>query len=261
MGEENPPEQSSEISQNQTPEPPPEPKPFFKFTKPIIIGLIAVILLAIAATVSYFVLSSNQRKTISPPEPIATPTPDPAANWKTYENTEYGFSFKYPENFIVKESDDSGVFEVDLWKEKEDSPLLFVVLFGKSGLEYKDFQEIISTSKRQLNPGYTYSNIIRKPIDGKEFYSYQAGVYINEGGYVVGPSAWLSAGGLVGIYFFEISSFELTKNQSLFDQILSTFKFTNPIITCIPRPVCLDIEPRCLLPETPEMCPRDNQLN
>ncbi len=26
--------------------------------------------------------------------------------------------------------------------------------------------------------------------------------------------------------------------------------------TCVPRPLCLDANPKCLIPETPDMCPR-----
>lgn len=29
----------------------------------------------------------------------------------------------------------------------------------------------------------------------------------------------------------------------------------NPTPTCKPRPACLDEEPKCLMPETPDMCP------
>lgn len=34
--------------------------------------------------------------------PGPTPTPDPTANWKTYTNTKYGFSIKYPNNKQVE---------------------------------------------------------------------------------------------------------------------------------------------------------------
>jgi len=37
--------------------------------------------------------------TISTPSP--TPTADPTANWEIYENNNYGFSFKYPNNFRI----------------------------------------------------------------------------------------------------------------------------------------------------------------
>lgn len=50
------------------------------------------------------------------------------------------------------------------------------------------------------------------------------------------------------------------------EQILSTFQFTTkptpspkrltPTPTCRPRPGCLDSKPRCLMPETADMCPR-----
>ncbi|HUS59959.1 MAG TPA: PsbP-related protein [Nevskiaceae bacterium] len=42
------------------------------------------------------------------PTPVveATPTPDPTANWKTYTNTKYGYSIKYPEDWSVTPLDD-----------------------------------------------------------------------------------------------------------------------------------------------------------
>lgn len=105
MEEPKPPEQSSEISQNQTapPQVPTQPRPFLKFNRTILIGLIAVTLLAIAAFASYFVLSSNQKR-VAPPLTTATPTPASIADWKTYNNREYGFSFRYPPNFTLTES-------------------------------------------------------------------------------------------------------------------------------------------------------------
>jgi hypothetical protein len=35
------------------------------------------------------------------PSPIPTATADPIANWKTFTNTKYSYSFKYPTNFTV----------------------------------------------------------------------------------------------------------------------------------------------------------------
>lgn len=46
------------------------------------------------------------------PTPIATPTPAPTADWKTYTNTEYGYSVRYPndwQTFEVKEGPETGI--------------------------------------------------------------------------------------------------------------------------------------------------------
>lgn len=42
------------------------------------------------------------------------------------------------------------------------------------------------------------------------------------------------------------------------EQILATLKLTasTPSPTCRPRPACLDATPRCMIPETEDMCPR-----
>ncbi len=51
-------------------------------------------------------------------------------------------------------------------------------------------------------------------------------------------------------------------NEQAFTQILSTFKFTDqiPTPTCIPRPACLDATPRCMIPETSDMCPKSSMI-
>lgn len=34
--------------------------------------------------------------------PLPSPTPDPTANWKAYKNENYGFEFKYPNNWFLE---------------------------------------------------------------------------------------------------------------------------------------------------------------
>jgi len=45
---------------------------------------------------------------ITTPTLISTPTPDPTANWKTYTNTKYGYSIKYPPETRVEEGPAGG---------------------------------------------------------------------------------------------------------------------------------------------------------
>jgi len=69
-------------------------------------NLILASILAILFTSVLIIFSPNSQKpSPSSPTPSSistesiSPTPDPTADWKTYENKEYGFSFKYPTNF------------------------------------------------------------------------------------------------------------------------------------------------------------------
>ncbi|HSX40096.1 MAG TPA: hypothetical protein VLF68_00635 [Candidatus Saccharimonadales bacterium] len=81
-------------SANQTP-----PAPHFP--KTLLIGVVVFILVILGA--GAFVLQSKNNKqqiaqlTPAPTKPITPPsTPDPTANWKTYTNTMYGYTLKYP---------------------------------------------------------------------------------------------------------------------------------------------------------------------
>ena len=52
---------------------------------------------------------------------------------------------------------------------------------------------------------------------------------------------------------------ERLKDLDTIYQILSTFIFidsANTTPTCRPRPACLDATPRCMIPETSDMCPK-----
>jgi hypothetical protein len=43
------------------------------------------------------------------PTPTLSPNPDPLANWKTFTNEKLGFSFKYPENYLIVSENDNTV--------------------------------------------------------------------------------------------------------------------------------------------------------
>lgn len=49
------------------------------------------------------IYQSLRTTTYVPVQPSPTPTVDPTANWKTYTNTKYGYTIKYPEGFGVDE--------------------------------------------------------------------------------------------------------------------------------------------------------------
>jgi len=90
---------------------------------PLIIIVIIVVIVAVLAVVAYVfgakLLSVKPTTTptltpmvvITPSptsvvSPISSLTPVDIANWKTFTNEKYGFSFKYPQEYIIKTSDD-----------------------------------------------------------------------------------------------------------------------------------------------------------
>jgi len=77
------------------------------YLKVIGIGMSIVSFCIAIAVVGYF-LGSNKNKTakVSAPQITSTPTPtpDPTANWKTYTNTDYNFSIKYPDTFKIDDN-------------------------------------------------------------------------------------------------------------------------------------------------------------
>ncbi|MBP9821887.1 MAG: hypothetical protein KBC81_00335 [Candidatus Pacebacteria bacterium] len=115
---------------------------------------------------------------------VATPTPtlgaDETAGWKTYVNTQYGFEFKYPNNFLIQENVDGARIthgvpyqHSDTCDMKGDSqPLTQVVDFNSAWKMFngdmgssvaKDYfypKDIFENGQFKLSPGFvdTYSS-------------------------------------------------------------------------------------------------------
>ncbi len=87
-----------------TPQAPPEP---VKKSSPVFVIALILLLIAIAALGGYVLWTKylNKSSTKVAPTPIAiespSPTPDPTAGWKTYVNTKYFYSLKYPNDYKV----------------------------------------------------------------------------------------------------------------------------------------------------------------
>jgi len=119
-------EQKNKSSQNAevsaaTQSPPLQKKSRFPFPHTFIaIGLILLVLFVIGYASYYFFLDSQLsnifRSNPSPtPSITISPSPDPTVNWKTYTNSTYNFSFKYPsqytiDNTIIKSFDEYARF-------------------------------------------------------------------------------------------------------------------------------------------------------
>ena len=103
------------IQEVQTPIPPliveSEPKRRFHVPKFVFLGIVFVVLLTIIG--GAYVLGKNQANNqpsapIGSPEPTAkVGTPDPTSDWKTFADTNFNISFKYPPDFEASKSEDS----------------------------------------------------------------------------------------------------------------------------------------------------------
>lgn len=101
-----PPAQTAPPVQSTQPATPPPSKSFFSGK---LIILIVILLIILAGGGTYLVLNSQTKPEISKITPTPLPIEasvkegGPTASWKTYLNTTYGFSFKYPKAWYTQE--------------------------------------------------------------------------------------------------------------------------------------------------------------
>lgn len=143
------------------------------------------------------------------PSPTPTATPDPTAGWKTYTNNS-GFSFKYPQNFIVQEPSQSGSPSAN-----PKSVSLFVYdSSDSSGTYYNDRYINIDVNRTKPNFDQTPTQLM---LGGTTATRYTLS-NVNFDVYLVQLAL-----DYVDIYV----SNDPTRNV-MANQILSTFQFINP---------------------------------
>jgi type II secretory pathway pseudopilin PulG len=131
----------------------------------IVLSIILTAVIAISGTYAYMQNKANREKTdletqLATLQSSATATTsatipttaDKTADWKTYTNEEYGFSFKYPEDWVIEE--DTSLERIYVKNMEGD--------YNKSNMP-TDFQKVwISYSQSQSSP--TEENLTK---DGK----------------------------------------------------------------------------------------------
>ena len=204
---------------------PPSPKSFLS-NQLILIVIILIILLGASGT--YLALNSKPKPapTISKVPPTSTPTQisGPTASWKTYTNSNAGYSFKYPNDYQIMENQKKSVDGVTV-STPNTTTILSPVLSGLNtnmqiGIHYENgavnLSEIEVAKKLELNiNGSPYT------INGKGgfiFVDTPLGPYGSTIIYITANNK---------SYTFTIESqTSYAQYKQYLDQILSTFKFT-----------------------------------
>ncbi|MBI2049417.1 hypothetical protein HYT32_00675 [Candidatus Roizmanbacteria bacterium] len=191
--------------------------------------LIVLILIAVVGAGGYFLganqnqVGQNQPQPVTPITPSSpTPTPDEIAKWKTYINTKYGLELKYPSNFEIAESSVDNVFYIQTvgWTTDKttlvDSYQIQITYLKDKIYSAEEYMELDSDKIPPLpHPDFTKTTINRISTIIK---SYKDESYF----------AW---GGNKQYYLYKDSKGVILdgsgKNHKIFDQILSTFQFTD----------------------------------
>lgn len=200
-----------------------------------LIGIIAAVLILVL-TGSYFYINSNRNPSTSlragTQNLSPTPTIDPTANRKIYTNSEFGFSLQYPSNWLTKEL------------SREDKLKSIVFRPNDTSIKNEDWGMVSITVQENKN-NITIDNYINNYLCYAPEICADANkaISITVGGVkakkVINPPAPVSSQVTVMIKGNKIFTIWIGLDKSLgelystrdkekiYDQILSTFKFTN----------------------------------
>ena len=192
--------------------------------------LIIILVIAILGVVGYFAYKnyiSPKGTILGPysPSPIDTATPNLTANWKTYTNDTYGFSFEYPGDYSYSESPqkDSAYFAPNQYKTS-DITALPVITFAM--LQFPDSVNNLQDELNQIkisdpNEIQNVKNIVvngSQAIQFNELRGNELDTQILLKTKINGNS----------IFLIKLTDYDKADNNMLrvYSQILSTFKFT-----------------------------------
>lgn len=159
-------------------------------------------------------------------EPSVVPTTDPTAEWKTYRNEKYGFSFQYPSNFSYKEKaytkNNNGIFAYTL-VELADAKAFIPEPIGQPAIMFY-VSETTDQSLLKLDESY---GVLKTIIVGGA----EATVYGLRGCQQSCDQIVRFTRGSLTYEFSEQYTSKDSNLETTLNQILGTFKLTNQQIS------------------------------
>ncbi len=136
---------------------------------------------------------------------VPSPTLDLIADWQTYTNTQYGFEFKYPMSWVVKELQASSI-------DYQPTNRTFIAIYTKS-IPSQDFDariDVYNDSISTVLVGNPFLEAATK-IYQSDVFAYYRGKY--------GDTYFLATNNNI--------TYQISGNEALILQFLSTFKFAD----------------------------------
>lgn len=213
---------------------PQEPLPASKNWRKVAFSVLGILLAL--GSFSYLGYQYAQKQIArAPSTSVPTPLPsitsvkeyDPTANWRTYTNTKYGFSIKYPldKGFEINEELQNSIF---IAAPQSDYGLVISIDKNPEVLNLMDWLRKQDFASIQING---------KPLKFSDLTITNKTVAEYSGLEVSGPiPSYILISSQDKKYIFKISGYTL--EEKLFNQILSTFKFLDTQTTqTTPTPV------------------------
>lgn len=253
--------QSQQVVPNAVPNLPPiqEPAQFkipetssSKFPTGFVVVLLLVVVLGFGVYLGRNYLPSSNifskptpTPTVAVASPSAMPTVDPTANWKIYRNTAFQYELKYPNDWAIaiKGDADEATFPAPYFNSQcnnDKGDICSQILISTSLFDEKNIYEpnfIINSTGQNPDKVSNEKMIKVGGVEAKSFDFWQSNYARGDGKF----------GRLLNVVVFnngktkftityeesqmgnEIKSSVDRKNINIFDQILSTFKFTEKI--------------------------------
>jgi len=208
------------------------------FITPPVIIVLAIITFGVALSLFANSILFNKKNQPAPtnqiPPDVITESQDETANWKTYTNTDYGYSFNYPEgvNLIEKKGLEGKGFDyfegevVDVVSFEypnvgEQSLVIGIEVIKGVKMSTREYAKK-SQEYDDSSTGYqsTFEEI---PINGKEGYKYTDSV-AHGSVVIVGAK---NPGTIIQISSIIRNLEKANEHSSIFNQMLSTFQFLN----------------------------------
>lgn len=217
----------------------------------IITGLVGILLILSLMAFGGYYYFTKLRPLLQ--TPVLTPTYDPTANWPVYHNEKYGFKFKYPADFSIEDKDIAPPDQVVLYNYRYDFyptyrggyggltrysnfGLSFGAVSANTPQHYSTLGIVKSVANRTIGTNiyaevdmagrHETRYLIKDQKGGYAEFAYRPiidktdiGGLTNEPDYVAG----------VDVVRKNPSFLDENQQRIILDQILSTFKFIEPV--------------------------------